>query len=60
MSIKWINQSLESHPGLQVRTAFPFTNPGANGSRIRVRCSVQVYSEGTAQPDADLELKSLR
>lgn len=47
-------------PRIRVRTASPFANPGANGSRIRVQFSVQAYREGTAQPATDSELKSLR
>lgn len=53
------SKSLESRQGL-VTIIFPFHNPCVNGSRIRVRFSVQVYSKGTAQPDTDSELKSLR
>lgn len=60
MSIKWINQN-----HWKVAKDYSYNNFFlfiilVNGSRIRVRFSVQVYSKGTAQPDTDSELKSLR
>lgn len=62
MSIEWINQNhWKVTKDYSYNVVFPFYNPRVNGSSIRVRFSVQVYSKGTAEPDTRSELaKSLR